>query len=175
MTASSTKAESASEMVETEDEVQSIQSNATVQSISKDTNQDMPLDTLKGKSALVDREEDETITTTQVTSTKGDDGEEKVVTTTQTSTKMGDGGIAQRVTKVTKTKKVVKKVTKVKKEEEEEEEEETEEETKDAVSITELSDEEKPKEQRVPKPSKTTQQKTSVRFLKLFCLYIYTI
>ena len=104
-------------MVETEDEVQSIQSNATVQSISKDTNQDMPLDTLKGKSALVDSEEEETITTTQVTSTKGDDGEEKVVTTTQTSTKMGDGGIAQRVTKVTKTKKVVKKVTKVKKEE----------------------------------------------------------
>ena len=175
MTASSTKAESASEMVETEDEVQSIQSNATVQSISKDTNQDMPLDTLKGKSALVDSEEEETITTTKVTSTKGDDGEEKVVTTTQTSTKMGDGGIAQRVTKVTKTKKVVKKVTKVKKEEEEEEEEETEEETKDAVSITELSDEEKPKDQRVPKPSKTTQQKTSVRFLLLFCLYIYTI
>ena len=46
-------------MVETEDEVQSIQSNATVQSISKDSKQDMPLDTLKGKSALVDSEEEE--------------------------------------------------------------------------------------------------------------------
>lgn len=111
-TAPSTKADSASEMVDTEDGVESI---ATIESVDKDTDLDVPLDTSKGKSAYVDSEDEETITTTQITSNKGDKGEEQVVTTTQTRTKTGGVGIEQRVTKVTKTKKVVKKVTKVKK------------------------------------------------------------
>ena len=155
-------------MIDTEDGVDSI---ATIESVDKDSPYDLPLEKIKGKSVPIDSDDEETITTSHISTTKDDRGVQETVTTTQVSTKKSHEGVAQSVTKVTKTQKISKKVIKAQRKvaSEEEEEEENEEDTKSAVSITELSDDDKVAEPSTQKPTRNIQQITRVCFLFLFC------
>ena len=156
-------------MVDTEDGVESVDIYPEY---------DLPLDKVTGKSVPIYSDDEETVTTSQISTAKDDRGVEETITNTRISTKKGPEGVAQRVTKVTKTQKVVNKVTKVQRQEESEGEEE-EEETKSAISITELSDDEKTPGPSTRKSTRTTQHITRVCFLFLFChniqLYILLV